>query len=587
MPTLPNDTYSLSPLDAADYGNFDWSGIPWSPSLGSGNLGGVQTPIGSYYVPSWISSATDDVRGSDPYTKVGLFPGTNYVLFDKAANKILAQGSDEAALKNIYDTINNTLVPEGRHADWRLYQTSTEKPTTSLYGEPEYIAGKDGQPGTYYNTIAGDYPNKSLLGGIASVALPVLGSFLLPGLGTGLGAAEAGALGAAGGSALAGALNGESVGDILKGAALSGGLSYGAGALLGSGSGQGILGKMGGVPGGPMSAAGAAAEGAVDTTPIVVTGSKAALSPAALAGIVAGAGGVALGSGLGGGTAAGTGTAAGGTTSSAAGTTGAASETPITVTGATTAHGVTAADLAAATGLTTAEAANLIADNTAAAAPKSTLSKIADALQIGGLATGLLGGAASSSGTGAKIPAGLFGSSSGTGGTLPAPNLPGLTGTGATPKSAADLGMTSPIDWYRYGYGPERNFFSNAPQNIPASTAYTGYEGPLNTTPSKAMTGFAEGGSAHGGYSHGGSSFAVGGPGDGRDDKIPAMLSDGEYVMDAETVAMLGNGSNKAGAKALDRFRVNIRKQKGRELAKGSISANAKQPEAYLQKGHK
>lgn len=84
-----------------------------------------------------------------------------------------------------------------------------------------------------------------------------------------------------------------------------------------------------------------------------------------------------------------------------------------------------------------------------------------------------------------------------------------------------------------------------------------------------------------------GGSFAVTGPGDGREDKIPAALSDGEYVMDAETVALLGNGSNKAGADALDDFRVNLRKHKGRELSKGSFSAKAKRPEQYLKKGRK
>ena len=79
--------------------------------------------------------------------------------------------------------------------------------------------------------------------------------------------------------------------------------------------------------------------------------------------------------------------------------------------------------------------------------------------------------------------------------------------------------------------------------------------------------------------------YAVGGPGDGRSDEIPAMLSDGEYVIDAETVALLGNGSNKAGAQALDKFRANIRKHKGRELARGQFSVKAKQPEAYLSRG--
>ncbi|MEN9419883.1 MAG: hypothetical protein RI988_3504 [Pseudomonadota bacterium] len=79
--------------------------------------------------------------------------------------------------------------------------------------------------------------------------------------------------------------------------------------------------------------------------------------------------------------------------------------------------------------------------------------------------------------------------------------------------------------------------------------------------------------------------FAVRGMGSGRDDKIPARLSDGEYVIDAETVALLGDGSTKAGADRLDQFRVNIRKHKGRKLAKGAFSANAKPPEAYLRGG--
>jgi hypothetical protein len=76
--------------------------------------------------------------------------------------------------------------------------------------------------------------------------------------------------------------------------------------------------------------------------------------------------------------------------------------------------------------------------------------------------------------------------------------------------------------------------------------------------------------------------FAVSGPGTGRSDDIPAVLSDGEYVMDAETVALLGDGSSKAGAEALDRLRVNLRKHKGQKLAKGKFSVNAKRPERYL-----
>lgn len=72
------------------------------------------------------------------------------------------------------------------------------------------------------------------------------------------------------------------------------------------------------------------------------------------------------------------------------------------------------------------------------------------------------------------------------------------------------------------------------------------------------------------------------GAGSGRDDTINARLSDGEYVMDAETVAMLGDGSTDAGARRLDAMRSQLRKHKGKTLAKGKFSPNAKSPLAYL-----
>lgn len=79
--------------------------------------------------------------------------------------------------------------------------------------------------------------------------------------------------------------------------------------------------------------------------------------------------------------------------------------------------------------------------------------------------------------------------------------------------------------------------------------------------------------------------FAVHGPGTGRSDEIPAMLSDGEYVMDAETVSLLGDGSTKAGAKKLDDLRVKIRKHKGKKLAKGKFSHDAKPADKYMAGG--
>lgn len=93
-------------------------------------------------------------------------------------------------------------------------------------------------------------------------------------------------------------------------------------------------------------------------------------------------------------------------------------------------------------------------------------------------------------------------------------------------------------------------------------------------------------GSYNVGYAKGGAlsqiaNFATG-AGSGRDDTIDARLSDGEYVIDAETVALLGDGSSKEGAKRLDAMRQQVRSHKGKALSKGDISPNAKSPLAYL-----
>jgi hypothetical protein len=86
-------------------------------------------------------------------------------------------------------------------------------------------------------------------------------------------------------------------------------------------------------------------------------------------------------------------------------------------------------------------------------------------------------------------------------------------------------------------------------------------------------------------YATGGLTMAMatgGNVSDGRTDDIPALLSPGEYVMDAETVALLGNGNNDAGAKRLDHMREAVRKQKGGALSKGKISPDAQSPLSYL-----
>jgi len=173
----------------------------------------------------------------------------------------------------------------------------------------------------------------------------------------------------------------------------------------------------------------------------------------------------------------------------------------------------------------------------------------------------------------------------------------GETGTPTHPGPAGGLGAT--------GVGGIQQMIA-AGQPIPAAMvrgnggrlAQAGYTLDQNTQtwmppqPLGQGTGFQRGGyfdhfaqnedvpatiptmSASGGYTQG--------PGTGRSDDIPARLSDGEYVIDAETVALLGDGSGSAGAKRLDEMRSNMRKHKSKNLSKGGFSHKAKSPEAYM-----
>jgi hypothetical protein len=108
------------------------------------------------------------------------------------------------------------------------------------------------------------------------------------------------------------------------------------------------------------------------------------------------------------------------------------------------------------------------------------------------------------------------------------------------------------------------------------------------------------GGMAHGGEAkHGGlhvpvvegrhdyrAGARVSGEGDGQSDDIPAMLADGEYVIDSETVAQLGNGSTKAGSDLLDKFREEIRAHK-RSAPVHKIPPPSKSPLEYMRAAQK
>ena len=201
-------------------------------------------------------------------------------------------------------------------------------------------------------------------------------------------------------------------------------------------------------------------------------------------------------------------------------------------------------------------------------------------LRIAGLASGLIGGAAG----GGSGGSGTYGGS-GTGRLNPifSAKLPSAGGLGSIGMNRTQRPMGD-VDWLTYGTRPELSFFDYAPRTaLPTPAALpTPVTQPVPNNPAGPIMAerdpmrFAKGGR---------SEFAVNGAGTGRSDDIPAVLSDGEYVIDAETVALLGDGSNKAGAKKLDELRVKVRKHKGQKLAKGRFSANAKKPEAYLSGG--
>ena len=108
----------------------------------------------------------------------------------------------------------------------------------------------------------------------------------------------------------------------------------------------------------------------------------------------------------------------------------------------------------------------------------------------------------------------------------------------------------------------------------------------------------AQGGTRHGQNAHGALNVvhaagkprvdyrqgdAVTGQGDGQSDDIPAMLADGEFVVPADVVSALGNGSTKAGSDKLYEMMHEIRKR-ARSTGVKDLPPPAKSPLQYLKK---
>lgn len=443
---------------------------------------------------------------NNPTGTVYANPNYQYRITNEAGkNKVLYTGTGLEGLQNVYAIAQELSQKGGKKANWGVEQFD---PSTGQW-----------------QRVADDDPAKNTLGKIAGIVLPALGAFAFPGLGI-LGGALGSAAGAATGSVASGVLQGKSLGNILKNAAITGGLSFAGGSLLGGAGAGGAGGTAASGASGATGGVGAAGAGATGSAlgsaagDIVVNGIRNVL-PGAFGGAAgAAAGGAATGALSGGGTG-----------------------TPQTVEEILVEANKPLVNPSGV--LDAATLASLGIPASVSGGKPMTLSDAANYLKLASLGVGMVGNLFSGSGNGNQ-------------GTMPGPigttapifgaKLP-TTSTVFGNNGAPTARNIGPYDWKTYGQRPELSFFSNVPQR------------------------FAKGG------------FAVQGAGTGRSDSIPAELSDGEYVIDAETVALLGDGSSRAGAKALDELRVNVRKHKGRKLAKGEFSVKAKKAQRYLKEG--
>lgn len=164
---------------------------------------------------------------------------------------------------------------------------------------------------------------------------------------------------------------------------------------------------------------------------------------------------------------------------------------------------------------------------------------------------------------GLVAPGGTTGSGGGSGSTL------GYGGFASTP------GGNQPArnPWETYGMGPMINFFPNRDTGTAPVQKKAGGKIKAKKKLKSRVDMRAAGG-------------PISGPGGGKDDLIPAMLSDGEHVITADEVSDLGDGSNEEGHKRLYKFRENLRTHKNKAKPTGH-RPKAKRVEAYMKKGKK
>lgn len=111
-----------------------------------------------------------------------------------------------------------------------------------------------------------------------------------------------------------------------------------------------------------------------------------------------------------------------------------------------------------------------------------------------------------------------------------------------------------------------------------ASRAMTGRQRQLDELERQAIQGMAMGGAV---FPSTVSPRLVKHASGGQADQVPIAASGGEYVMDADSVAALGDGNTDAGSAVLDKMRQNLRKHK-RSAPPNKIPPKAKSPLEYM-----
>lgn len=158
------------------------------------------------------------------------------------------------------------------------------------------------------------------------------------------------------------------------------------------------------------------------------------------------------------------------------------------------------------------------------------------------------------------------------GDTPAAPHTSNIDNTPLQRERLLSAPITQDADWYKFGtrrktpIKPGGGYFfddvnSFAPVDEPVNAAHGGALATLQ-------------GSVHRGGDEGFVSQRTP-QSDGRSDDIPAMLSPNEFVQDAETTTLLGDGDPAAGSRKWEEMRQIIRKTKGKALAKGKFSPKA------------